>query len=75
MTTTRTDSPELPVILARTVLEAQGWRPSKSDRAAIVARADWLRELTGTDHLFPITVMIKDIYTGANIGSVTFAEC
>jgi hypothetical protein len=73
-TATRTDSPELPVIYAPSVLSAQGWRPTAADRAAITARADWMRELTGRTDRFPVTIMIKDTYGGANIGTVTFAD-
>lgn len=65
------DLPELPTVYAVSMLVAQGYRPSKGERAAITARADFFEsEELGRE----VHIRVVDPYTGAHIGSLIFAN-
>jgi pantothenate kinase type III len=61
--------PKLPVIMAKDMLFAQGWKASESERAAIRARADFYEEM-GLDR--SVNLRVVDVYTGAKIGHLVF---
>lgn len=68
MTTTQS----LPVIYSTTVLAAQGVKLTPEVDAILTARANHLRTLTGETGLFPVGIAIRDPYTNAHIGSLTY---
>jgi hypothetical protein len=59
--------PKLPIVVAQSVLHAQGYVPTASERAAIDARADFF-ESEGLCR--DVHVAVIDIYSGARIGSI-----
>lgn len=66
---THANLPALPVVTAPDMLRAQGYSPSKDDRAAIKARADWFEAL---DMPREVGILVVDIYTGSPIGHLIF---
>lgn len=60
--------PELPVVIARDMITAQGYTPTVAERAAIVARADFFGSM-GLSR--GVTVKVNDFH-GAHIGNLEF---
>jgi len=61
--------PAVPVVLAKDMMYAQGWKPSAEERAALVARNDCFEEL-GMPR--GVNILVLDCYTKAKIGSLHF---
>ena len=60
------------VVRAASMLYAQGVTLSTEQRAALVAKADRYRALTGTTGKTRMSVPVLDIYTDARIGSLDY---
>lgn len=61
--------PTLPVVIAKDMMFAQGWKPTDSERAAINARADFFQDMGMTRD---VHIRVEDVYTGAKIGELIF---
>lgn len=59
-------------IFAPSVLVAQGYVLTAADRAELVARANLVREITGSTAKTNINVPVCDVYTHAKIGYLTY---
>ena len=67
-TTARELAQNLPIVTANTMLQAQGYRPTPSERAAIKAMSDWF-----VSHDMGARVSIKVVdFDGHRVGSLTF---
>lgn len=60
-------------IYATSILTAQGVTLTASQRNTLVAKADYLRELTKTNQKFTVSVPVLDVYTGAKIGKLDYS--
>lgn len=58
-------------IYAKDMLSAQGVKLTDECNAALIARADRLRELTGEDRKFPVSIAVFTFHE-ARIGSMTY---
>jgi hypothetical protein len=61
--------PALPVVMAKDMISAQGWKPSARELAAIKARADFF-ESEGLSR--EVHIKVVDVYTDARIGSLIY---
>jgi hypothetical protein len=68
ITTTVRNLPALPQVMAKSMLFAQGYRPTQTERAAMVARAEFF-EMMGMTRTVSIAVVDFD---GVRIGSLEF---
>lgn len=60
--------PELPTVVAASMIYAQGWRPTAQERAAIAARSEFFK-WAGMGPA--VTVPVVN-FEGGRIGSLTF---
>jgi hypothetical protein len=49
-------------VYAANMIYAQGFKLNDEQRATLMAKADYLRELTGTGQKFTVSVEVRDIY-------------
>jgi len=61
--------PALPVVIARSMLVAQGFRLTGTDREAVKARCDFLREM----ELPPFVALTVKDENGAVLGDLTYS--
>lgn len=69
-TTERKRPPKMPKVIAKSMLYAQGWKPSKAEMAAMIERAEWLEEMEVSTE---VHIGVYDFH-GAWLGSIVFAD-